>query len=476
MKLIDVLALCAAFVTTLVAGCGGGGGGGGGPGDTPRTIAFSREVGDTYDLYLVQEDGSGERALVTAPGSDFFLRFSNGRVLFTRLVTDSVGRQNRDLYSIRPDGSSLIALADSEDWEQFYVIAGDGRVIFARIVGNQGDLYSVRMDGTDRVALANSADGELFNLVTADGRVVFTRVAGGGSQYDLYSVKTDGTGLVALATSPDAEINARATADGRIVFERGTAVDRRDLWIVNSDGTGLRQLTNQPGEAKFLAQSPSGRLIFEVRSTAGATRHDVYSIGLDGTGLAALAAQPEDERFGDFSSDGRVIFSRSFGGQDDLFIVNEDGTGLMQLTDSLEHDDVAFSADGYVYFLRGTANTRDLYRVPADGSTAAQQLVASVFDLSYSPEQAPGWMFVSVRTGAGDANLQVMRLDGSAATVLASSLDDEWLVDVIDSGRVLISRNPPGSLQEDLYVVNLDGTGLRPLATGPTQELFGGIF
>jgi len=473
VKLIDI-ALCTAIVAALVTGCGGNGSGN--EADELRTIAFSRKVGDAFDLFLVQEDGSAERALVTSPGDDYFLRFSNGRILLQRDFTDSASRRNSNLYSIRPDGSSLIALADSEDHEQFYSVTDDGRVIFARVAGNQGDLYSVRMDGTDRVALANSADGELFNLVTTDGRVVFTRVVGGGSQHDLYSVRTDGTGLVALATSPDSEINARATTDGRIVFERRSAVDRRDLWIVNSDGTGLRRLTDQPGEAEFVGQTPSGRLIFEVRSIGGTTRRDVYSVGLDGTGLAVLAAQLEEERFRGFSSDGRVIFGRLRGGQEDLFLVHEDGSGVMPLADSLEHEDLAFSANGYVYFLRGSGNTRSLYRVPTDGSAAAQLLVVDVFDLRYAPKQAPGWMFVSVRTVAGDADLQVMRLDGSQATVLAGSPADEWLVHIIDGARVLLSRSPPGSIQEDLYIVNRDGTGLRPLATGPTQEVFGGLF
>lgn len=276
MKLIDVLALCAAFVTTLVAGCGGGGGGDGGPGDTPRTIVFSRQVGSQLDLYSVLEDGSGERALVTAAGDKFFRGVTSGKLLFQWPITGTNGQQQHDLYSLNLDGSGLVALANSGDSELFQALAPDGRVIFSRSVGSQRGLYSINVDGTGLQPLATSADLEAFDFVGADGRVVFTRVA--GNQYDLYSVKTDGTNLVALGPSAASETGATALADGRIIFERGVSSNRSDLWIVNSDGTGLRQLTNQPGLVQSRAQTASGRVIFETLSTAQA--HDVIGKGV----------------------------------------------------------------------------------------------------------------------------------------------------------------------------------------------------
>jgi Tol biopolymer transport system component len=463
----------AALVVLLVAGCGGGGGGD--EPATPRTIIFSRDVGGQLDLYLIKEDGSGEQALVTARGDKTFLGVSNGKLLFDwTIITDSSERQ-RHLYSINADGSGITALANGSNDERFQKLTADGRVVFSRFVGNQLDLFSVKIDGTGLVPLANSADYEFFQLVTADGRVVFLLAPGGG-RFELYSIKADGTGLAELAPNFDFAFIPRAIADGRIVFTRRVSADRSDLYIVNSDGTGLRQLTNQPGASiVFAGQMPSGRIVFGAGPTQGSS--DVYSILADGTGVAALATGSAVEYFRAVAGDGRVLFTRERSSQDDLFSVNEDGTAEVPLANNDEQEELQFVAAGHAYFFRGSGDARDLYRVPTDGSAPAARLATKVVVESKLQFSAvSGRVVFSANTDAGHVDLYSMHLDGSGLTVLGGSSGDEWLIDVIDRGRAIFSRVAAGTSQGDIYIVNLDGTGLRPLANGPTKEIFGGIF
>jgi len=472
-------ARCSALAAAaLIAGCGGGGGGGND--DHPpelRTVAFTRQVGSQFDLYLVQEDGTDERALVTGPGDKFFFGVSHNRLLFMWSRPGADGQSQKDLYSIAPDGSGLIALASSADDEEFEGPTADERVVFTRIVGRnrQRDLYSIKLDGTGQVPLATSGDSEYVEFMTADGRVVFGRDAGG--RIDLYSIRADGTGTVLLASGFTPGV--RPTADGRIVFARPTAPDRSDLWIVNIDGTGLRQLTNLPGQTRAVAETPSGRLIIDVSSNLN--QEDLYSIGLDGTGLAPLAVGPDRQRFGALDADGRVVFTRLRGGREDIHVINEDGTGLRVLADSDDIELPLTAVAGQVFFLRsnGADATSELYRIPMDGSTAAVLLAGGVSrsGLRVSPSDGPRWLFFNVQADAGDVDLYALPLDGSSVPrLLAESRDDERVVRLVEGDRVVVSRSPPGSSQNDLYIVNPDGTGLRALATGPTPERFGGMF
>ena len=104
------------FLAMLVlAACGGGGGDGGAAPPTLQTVAFSRDVGGQFDLFLVREDGSGVMPLATSVGDEFFVGATGGRVIFSR----TVGGTQDDLYSINADGTGLVPLATAADNESF---------------------------------------------------------------------------------------------------------------------------------------------------------------------------------------------------------------------------------------------------------------------------------------------------------------------------------------------------------------------
>ncbi|WP_166139466.1 TolB family protein [Nocardioides ochotonae] len=149
---------------------------------------------------------------------------------------------------------------------------------------------------------------------------------------------------------------ATATFDGengRIVFRRFTDAEQTTgaLFSARPDGSGERQIT-YPAEGvhdRSPDVSPDGRRIVFQRS--GPTQDDIFVVNADGTGLRQLTSRSHPEgnclplsgvcNFTPaWSPSGRhIVFSRAFGPvEDDLvetlavFMMRADGTHLRQLT------------------------------------------------------------------------------------------------------------------------------------------------
>jgi hypothetical protein len=176
-------------------------------------IVFSRVVSGpepNVDLYSINADGTGLVGLGITDSVESALGEGNaGQVLFAR--NDGV---QSDLFAINSDGTSEVRLTHTSDFEdfdcnsfcgKFQILTTKGRFIFQRRSASnaQADLYSIKPDGTGEVAVANSADDEILETTTASGRIIYSRDVGG--QPDIYSVDDDGGGMTILSNAADLE-------------------------------------------------------------------------------------------------------------------------------------------------------------------------------------------------------------------------------------------------------------------------------
>ncbi|MBU2597930.1 MAG: DUF5050 domain-containing protein [Actinobacteria bacterium] len=98
---------------------------------------------------------------------------------------------------------------------------------------------------------------------------------------------------------------------------------------------------------------------------------DLYRIKLDGTGLDLLMANEQDDRYPAPSSDGKLIaYSLEVNGHWDIFIMNPDGTDKKQLTTHSADDAYpSWSSDGnYIFFQSNRDGNWEIYRMNSDGS------------------------------------------------------------------------------------------------------------
>jgi TolB protein len=299
---------------------------------------------------------------------------------------------------------------------------------------------------------------------TVPDQIVFTRytsVEDGGNGGDLWLVKPDGSGVRRLTNSLTwGSEGADWSPDGsKLAFvsgRHGLVGDRSDksIYVVEANGSGVRRLTQDwwSGGDFGPAWSPDGGriafsrsecLYFDTRSPErlciGMSNPFIYVMNADGTNLRRLTAGFSPS----WSPDGtRIVFVHyESGGAEGLYVMNDDGSGVTQLTDGPEADHgprwspdgqaIAFSRspDGYT--------PADVFVINADGSGLRRLTASGGESPSWSPD---GSRMAFVRFFQNGPRLFVMNADGTGVTDLGvPGLDPVWS----PSGRLAPSRPAP---------------------------------
>ncbi|HET9384266.1 MAG TPA: PKD domain-containing protein [Gemmatimonadales bacterium] len=247
-----------------------------------------------------------------------------------------------------------------------------GAIAFHSIRDGDFDIYAMNPDGSGVMNLTNSTDQEIDEIWSPDGsQVAFAKCAGACDVFftEIFVINANGTGLTQL-THGGGFLGAWSPDRKQIVFVR----DGVGILIMNADGTGVTP-TNQNGRPT--AWSPNGKQILFQSDRDG--DNDFYVMNVDGSGVIQITNDPASDE-GDFaawSPDGRrIVFSSTRDGGDlDIFTMNPDGSGVTQITrnDLIEDDDPVWSPDGsHIAFHSTRAGTEEIFVMNADGSDPIQ--------------------------------------------------------------------------------------------------------
>lgn len=159
-------------------------------------------------------------------------------------------------------------------------------------------------------------------------------VAGGGQNYDIFKANINGTGEVNLTNDANNSGGGDYSPDGlNIVYMSGPPFSSEDvdLKIMDSDGSNQALLIDAEGGQDSLPDfSPDGaEVVFSGRSGAGDPM-DIFTVNDDGTGLANVSNSGgvAEEPVVWTPNGQKLVYSA--GGQ--IWIMNIDGTGDTQLT------------------------------------------------------------------------------------------------------------------------------------------------
>jgi TolB protein len=174
-----------------------------------------------------------------------------------------------------------------------------------------------------------------------------------------------------------------------------------------------------------------------------------------------------------WSPDGRrILFVSDRDGNEELYEMRRDGSGLRRLTRNGVADATpAWSPDGRrIAFARGRAGARQLYVMPSSGGQARLLVRSPERGMeSWSPSWSPDGhriVFATNRAGFFNIELYVVGADGRGLRRLTRDVGDDAMPDWSPDGRriVYVSNRTQNN---ELYVIDPDGRNARRLTITP---------
>jgi Tol biopolymer transport system component len=182
------------------------------------------------------------------------------------------------------------------------------------------DIYVMDADGANLVRVTSDPASDDQPAWSPDGsRIVFMSERDGTQ--GIFVMNADGSGVVRLTS--DFDTDPAWSPDGsRIAFSR--YVGEEAMFIMNADGSGANRFTDQQGFAPRWSPD-GGRIAFTC------TDGRLCLIDADGNNFVAF---PMAGLTPDWSPDGSSLVFEGFDSQGDtgLFLIDADGSGLVQLT------------------------------------------------------------------------------------------------------------------------------------------------
>lgn len=251
-----------------------------------------------------------------------------------------------DIYVGNPDGTGLVDVSGSDDWDTGPIFSPNARrIVFAS--NREGDdfasdIFVMNADGDDvrRLTSFGSAGNPHWS---PSGRHIAFESGHDDPGFDVYIMNADGGDVVNL-TDGVVNLTNELASDGkplwspnggRIAFtsdrDREVSFSEFDIFVMDADGGNVRRLTTAPDGSWDIpwSWSPDGKQIAFYRT--GLTGSDVYLVNVDGSGETSLA----DGSLGAWSPNGQQItFSRN----NRPFIMYADGSGATAIPLPTEMD------------------------------------------------------------------------------------------------------------------------------------------
>ena len=384
----------------------------------------------------------------------------------SQLTGQIVYSNENDLYVLDLADSSVKRLTNDPEWDFDAAWSPDGtQIVFRSHRDGNEEIYVMNADGSNMRNLSRNPGGDWSPVWSPDGtRIAFFSEREGKS--GIWVMYINGENLFPVGTPRGVNDYPTWSPDSKRVAWNCTMGDMHpnghgdfEICVANADGSDLAQLTDTEGSNKYPAWSPDGSQILFVSDRNGwPTLPEYEPPGYD------------PENFGD----------------EEIFIMNTDGTNQVNLTNNPREDDTfpAWSRDGshFVYSRYGCLTVMSIddpsqtIQLSKGGCTGID---SGMFPDWFQPVKtaitgltslcSTGISFMDERNGQTD--IFAINSDGSVLRQLTNDAARELAMSWSPDGSQLIFQR---SSEEDggteLYLVNADGTGLQNLTQNPGDD------
>jgi len=253
-------------------------------------------------IFILSIAGCESSKRQTDSSNDNLARVENNAIIF-------YGHGQHMIQSIKPDGTGLDTLIESDQWLMYPRWSPDRKklVFFGKINTDGFNLFTVNHDGSDTIQLTNLKS-------------------------------KPGCNFYFPAWSPDGS---------SIAFNYGEIDGFTNIYITNTDGSGTFQLTSDVYSDSWPAWSPDGNKIAYVSKRSN--DYNLCVMNPDGTNQVELL-DVNNSFIPCWSPDGsKIALILKKGKVRDIYVVNADGSNLRNITNSLEREFLlpwAWSPDG----------------------------------------------------------------------------------------------------------------------------------
>jgi hypothetical protein len=198
---------------------------------------------------------------------------------------------------------------------------------------------------------------------------------------------------------------------------------------------------------------------------------EIYIMNSDGTGQTRLTMHAAEDSDPDLSADGaKIVFESKRDGNKNIFVMNANGTGLTRLTtNSASDSDPAWSPDGTkIAFVSNRNGNDEIFVMNANGTSQTRLTFHSASDVNpaWSPD---GTRIVFESNLDGNKNIFAMNANGTGVTRLttnsASDTSPAWSP---DSTKIAFQSNRNGN--DEIYVMNANGSNQVRLTNNSASD------
>lgn len=250
------------------------------------------------------------------------------------------------------------------------------KIVYVAQHADHSDIFIIDGEGDHVLQLTDNGKYNINPSFSRDGENIAYE-----SGDDIYIVDSSGASEMLLVS--DAHNPSWAPNGSRLAFS-AYRDGQYDIFVIDTDGANMTILTDNINTITCPIWSPDGQIITYL------SEHNLYSMRTDGSDRKLLAT---GVYYYSWSMSGtHIVFSGDNNDQSEIYVIDRDGTNLVQLTDNdyADYNPNVYSFESQIMFISDKDDDAAIWIMDMDGQNA-RKLAAYATPGLWTPD---GWYII----------------------------------------------------------------------------------